>query len=94
MGVAQLDTSGAGVGVPVTVTVTGATLTSAGLDTMIVDVNCKGPGAASLGADNSPCGFISNVSATDDVLIGGEITVGANQPVGVYLGTLEVTAAF
>jgi hypothetical protein len=92
MGVAQLDTSGAGAGTPVTVTVTGATLTSGG-NTMTVDANCKGPGAAPLGADNSPCGFISTGGA-DNVAIGGKLNVSANQPVGVYSGFIQVTAAF
>lgn len=91
-GVARLDTTGAGALTPVTVTVTGTTLASGG-NTMAIVGNCLGP-AGVLGADNGNCTFISNNSATDDVQIGGKLTVGANQPTGVYTGTLEVTAAF
>ena len=91
-GVARLDTTGTGIGAAVTVTVTGTLLVSGGNNMTIVG-NCQGPGGP-LGADNGNCGFISNQSATDDVQIGGKLTVGASQPVGVYNGTLEVTAAF
>jgi len=91
-GVARLDTTGAGAATPVTVTVTGTTLASGG-NTMPLVGNCLGP-AGALGADNGSCTFSSNNTATDDVQIGGKLSVGANQPSGVYNGTLEVTAAF
>jgi len=91
-GVARLDTTGAGAATPVTVTVTGTTLASGG-NTMPLVGNCLGP-AGALGADNGSCTFSSNNTATDDVQIGGKLSVGANQPSGVYTGTLEVTAAF
>lgn len=91
-GVARLDTTGAGPATPVTVTVTGTTLASGG-NTMPLVGNCLGP-AGALGADNGACTFNSNNTATDDVQIGGKLSVGANQPSGVYTGTLEVTAAF
>lgn len=91
-GVARLDTTGAGAATPVTVTVTGTTLSSGGNNMSIVG-NCLGP-AGALGADNGNCTFNSNNTTTDDVQIGGKLTVGANQPTGVYTGTLEVTAAF
>jgi hypothetical protein len=91
-GVARLDTTGAGAATPVTVTVTGTTLDSGG-NSMTIVGNCQGPGGA-LGADNGTCTFNSNNTTTDDVQIGGKLTVGANQPVGTYTGTLEVTAAF
>jgi hypothetical protein len=91
-GVARLDTTGAGPATPVTVTVTGTTLASGG-NTMPIVGNCLGP-AGALGADNGACTFNSNNTATDDVQIGGKLSVGANQPSGVYTGTLEVTAAF
>ena len=91
-GVARLDTTGAGAATPVTVTVTGTNLTS-GANTMAIVGNCLGP-AGVLGADNGNCTFNSNNTATDDVQIGGKLTVGANQPTGTYTGTLEVTAAF
>jgi hypothetical protein len=93
-GVARLDTTGAGAATPetVTVTVTGTTLAPGG-NTMAIVGNCLGP-AGALGADNGTCTFNSNNTTTDDVQIGGKLTVGANQPVGTYTGTLEVTAAF
>ena len=91
-GVARLDTTGAGAATPVTVTVTGTTLSSGG-NTMAIVGNCLGP-AGVLGADNGNCTFNSNNTTTDDVQIGGKLTVGANQPTGTYTGTLEVTAAF
>lgn len=91
-GVARLDTTGAGAATTVTVTVTGTTLTS-GANSMSVVGNCKGPGGT-LGTDNGTCTFSSNNTTTDDVQIGGKLTVGANQPTGVYTGTIEVTAAF
>lgn len=91
-GVARLDTTGAGAGPPVTVNVVGTTLTS-GVNTMTIVGNCLGPGGV-LGADNGPCTFTSTGTATDDVQIGGKLTVGGSQPTGVYTGTLEVTAAF
>jgi hypothetical protein len=93
-GVARLNTTGTPVAAPVTVTVTGTTLASGG-NTMPIVGNCLGPnGGDTLGADNGSCTFNSNQSATDDVQIGGKLSVGASQPSGVYTGTLEVTAAF
>ncbi len=93
-GVARLDTTGAGLLTPIIVTVTGTTLASGG-NTMPIVGNCLGPNVGdTLGGDNGSCTFNSNNSATDDVQIGGKLSVGANQPSGVYSGTLEVTAAF
>lgn len=93
-GVARLDTTGTPVAALVTVTVTGTNLTN-GANTMTIVGNCLGPVVNfGVGADNGNCTFTSNQSATDDVQIGGKLTVGANQPTGVYTGTLEVTAAF
>jgi hypothetical protein len=91
-GVARLDTSGFAGGTPVTVSVTGTTLVSGG-NSMAVVGNCLGP-AGVLGADNGSCTFSSNATTTDDVQIGGKLTVGGSQPVGVYSGTLEVVAAY
>jgi uncharacterized protein DUF4402 len=91
-GVAGLDTTGAGVGPVVTVNVTGTTLTS-GVNTMALVGNCFGPGGV-LGVDNGACTFNSNGIVSDNVQIGGKLTVVGNQPSGIYTGTLEVTAAF
>ena len=91
-GVARLDTTGAGAATPVTVNVTGTTLLS-GINSMTIVGNCLGPGGV-LGVDNGACTFNSNNVTTDDVQIGGKLTVGGNQATGVYTGTLEVTAAF
>ena len=90
-GVARLDTSGTG-NVPITVTVTGTTLTS-GANTMNIAGNCRGF-LGVLGADNGQCTYTSQQSATDDVQIGGVLTVGASQAPGNYTGTLEVVAGF
>jgi hypothetical protein len=91
-GVAGLDTTGAGVGPLVTVNVTGTTLVS-GVNSMTIVGNCFGPGGV-LGVDNGACTFTSNGIVSDNVQIGGKLTVSGNQPSGVYAGTLEVTAAF
>ena len=87
-----LNTTGVPALTPITVTVTGGTLTS-GLNTMNVLGNCQGPGGAA-SAINAPCTFNSNNAAAESVLIGGELSVGANQATGNYTGTMEVTAAF
>ena len=91
-GVARLDTSGFAGGTTVTVSVTGTTLISGG-NSMTLVGNCLGP-AGALGADNGNCTFSSNAVTTDDVQIGGKLTVGGSQPVGVYSGTLEVVAGY
>lgn len=87
-----VNTTGLAAGTPITVTVTGGTLTS-GLNNMTVLGNCEGPGGVP-SAINAPCTFNATPSATESVLIGGELSVGVNQPVGTYSGTMEVTAAF
>jgi hypothetical protein len=92
IGIADLDTSGAGAGPTITVTVTGTTLVS-GLNNMTVAGNCKHATGA-LSADNGSCTFTSTGANPDPVDIGGVVTVGANQPVGTYTGSIEVTAAF
>jgi hypothetical protein len=94
-GIADLDTTGvtpAAVGTVVTVTVTSPAPLNDGFgNTMAVTPDCLGPGGAlSVGA----CTFASSELAAESVQIGGVLTVGANQAVGVYNGTLEVTAAF
>jgi hypothetical protein len=91
-GVAGLDTTGAGFGTLVTVNVTGTTLVS-GVNSMTIVGNCLGP-LGVLGVDNGACTFNSNGIVSDNVQIGGKLTVSGNQPSGVYAGTLEVTAAF
>ena len=88
----SLNTTGVPATTPITVTVTGGTLTS-GLNTMTVQGNCEGPGGAP-SAINAPCTFNSNAAAAESVLIGGQLSVGANQATGSYTGTMEVTAAF
>jgi len=93
-GVADLNTTGvAPAGSLVTVTVIGTVLTEPGLNTMAIAGNCR-EAANALGADNGACTFNSSELAAEPVQIGGVITVAPNQTVGVYLGTLEVTAAF
>jgi len=89
-GIAQLDMSGAGAGPLVTVTITGTTLTGPG--SMLLQANCEGPGGVA-GALDSPCTFTS-AGGTANVVLGGELTVAANQPAGVYSGFITVTAAF
>lgn len=94
-GIADLNTTGvtpAGVGTIVTVTVTSPAPLNDGFgNTMAVAGDCKGPGGV-LGAGT--CTFASSEAAAEAVQIGGTVTVSANQAVGVYTGTLEVTAAF
>ena len=87
-----LNTTGVPVASTITVTVTGGTLTS-GLNTMTVLGNCEGPGGAA-SAINAPCTFTVTPGPAESVLIGGELSVGANQATGNYTGTMEVTAAF
>jgi hypothetical protein len=94
-GIADLDTQGvtpAGVGTTVTVTVTSPAPLNDGFgNTMAVTPDCLGPaGAPGVGT----CTFPSGELAAEQVQIGGTLTVGPNQAVGVYSGTLEVTAAF
>jgi uncharacterized protein DUF4402 len=94
VGTMDLNTSGLVLGTPVTVTVTGGTLTSGGGDTMTVLGNCEGPGGVP-SAINAPCTFNATpLSSPESVTIGGQLSVGSVQPVGVYNGTMEVTAAF
>jgi len=88
-----LNTTGVPASMPITVTVTGGTLTNLAHDTMNVLGNCQGPGGDA-SAINVPCTFNSNAAAAESVLIGGELSVGANQATGFYFGTMEVTAAF
>lgn len=94
-GIADLNTTGvtpAGVGTTVTVTVTSPAPLDDGLgNTMAVAPNCLGP-AGALGAGS--CTFASSEAAAEQVQIGGTVTVGANQAVGVYTGSIEVIAAF
>jgi len=94
-GVADLNTTGVtpiGVGTPVTVTVTSPAPLNDGLgNTMGVIGSCIGPGGI-LGVGS--CTFGSSEALAEPVQIGGTVTVGASQVVGVYTGTLEVTAAF
>lgn len=85
------STSGPTAGTTVQVFVTGTTLTS-GLNSMALVGNCMGPGGA-LGTDNGSCTFTS-AGGVENVQIGGKLTVGANQPTGVYTGVLAVTAGF
>lgn len=91
-GIADLNTTGVNpAGSTVTVTVVSPAPLNDGLgNTMAVAPNCLGPG----GALGSPCTFISNELAAEQVQIGGTVTVGGSQVVGVYNGTIEVTAAF
>ncbi len=87
-----LNTTGVPPASTITVTVTGGTLTSGG-NTMTVLGNCEGPGGVP-SAINAACTFTVTPGPAESVLIGGELSVGANQAVGVYTGTMEVTAAF
>ena len=91
-GIADLNTSGVNpAGATVTVTVVSPAPLNDGLgNTMAVAPNCLGPG----GALGSPCTFASSEGTAEQVQIGGTVTVGASQVVGVYNGTIEVTAAF
>ncbi len=92
-GIARLDTTGAGASL-VTVTMTGTTLLSGG-DSMTLGANCLGtPTNFGLGADDGDCTFTSNNTTTDDVILGGVLTVGANQPAGTYTGVISVIASF
>jgi Mat/Ecp fimbriae major subunit len=86
-----VDTSGLPLNTGITVTVTGGTLFSGG-NTMTVQGNCQRAGGTA-SAINVPCTF-NSTPGSESVLIGGELSVGANQPVGSYSGTMEVTAAF
>ena len=90
-GIANLDTSGAGLGTPVTVTVTGGNLTGPGL--MQLHPTCEGPGGVE-GAPDAGCTFTATGSPTDSLILGGVLTVAANQPVGTYTGVMVVTAEF
>ncbi len=74
----------------VQVFVTGTTLTGPGI--MNIVGNCQGPGGA-LGTNNGSCTFTS-AGGVENVQIGGVLTVGPSQAVGVYTGTIEVTAGF
>jgi len=85
------STSGPSAADTVQVFVTGGLLTSGG-NNMTVAGNCMGPGGA-LGTNDGSCTFTS-AGGTENVQIGGVLTVGANQPTGVYTGTIEVTAGF
>jgi len=92
-GIADLNTTGVSpASSTVTVTVTGTTLVS-GANSMAIAGNCK-EAANALGSDNGNCTFTSSELAAEPVQIGGVITVSPSQAVGVYTGTLEVTAAF
>ncbi len=86
------STTGPSASDTVQVFVTGTTLTGIGPAMPIVG-NCKGPGAAPLGADNGSCTFTS-AGGVENVQIGGKLTVGASQTPGLYSGTIEVTAGF
>lgn len=92
-GIADLNTTGVNpTGSTVTVTVVSPAPLNDGLgNTMAVAPNCLGPGGA-LGTGT--CTFTSNELAAEQVQIGGTVTVGASQVVGVYNGSIEVTAAF
>jgi hypothetical protein len=93
-GIADLNTQGAGAGTAVVVTVVGTTLDDGFGNSMNVAGNCKGPGAAALGADNGTCTFNALPALAEQVQIGGIVTVNANQAAGVYNGNIAVTAAF
>ncbi len=75
----------------VQVFVTGGLLTSGG-NNMTVRGNCRGPGGGLGGYDGS-C-TCTSAGGTENVEIGGDLAVGANQPSGLYTGTIEVTAGF
>ena len=75
----------------VVVNVLGTTLTGPGAP-MTLEGNCMGPLGA-LGTYNGSCQFTS-AGGTENVQIGGRLTVGANQTSGVYTGTLAVTAGY
>ncbi len=89
-GIANLDTTGAGAGPLVTVTINGATLTGPGV--MPFQANCEGP-AGVPGLLDTPCTFLS-AGGTANIIIGGVLNVGADQPPGSYAGFITVTAEF
>jgi len=91
-GLARLDTTGKVAGTTVTVTTIATSLDDGG-NSMVLVANCFGPGGP-VGGDNTFCTFTSTSSSTEDVIIGGKLTVGANQPPGTYTGVISVIAAF
>jgi len=92
-GIADLNTSGVNpAGSPVTVTVVSPAPLDDGLgNTMAVVPNCLGPGGA-IGVGT--CTFLSSEQVAEQVQIGGAVTVAGSQVMGIYTGTIEVTAAF
>lgn len=89
MGVAS--TSGPSLNDTVVVNVLGTVLTGPGLD-MPLEGICQGPGGA-LGTYNGSCNFVSG-GGTENVQIGGRLTVNPNQTGGLYTGTLAVVAGY
>ena len=93
MGVARIDTTALGAGVNVNVAMTGTTLNDGGPNNMTLTANCTGPGGTQ-GAEDGVCTFNSTGGATDDVTIGGVLTMGASQVAGTYTGTVDVAIYF
>ena len=91
-GLAELDTTGKVAGTTVTVTTIATSLDDGG-NSMGLVANCFGPGGP-VGGDNGNCTFSSSSAPAELVIIGGKLTVGANQPPGVYNGIISVIAAF
>ena len=85
----EVTVGGTAIGDNVQVNLTATDLTGPGTMTIVPDCQLQGAGAPTANL----CTYVAT-GATDTVQVGGVLTVGASQPVGLYSGSIEVTAGF